>query len=351
MPRGNPAYRLHKTKGQAIVTLNGRMIYLGPHGSPESYAEYARVMAEWRAGNGYVAPARGHAVTIADLVLGFLRFAEKYSRKERDEFTLVGKALCATHAQVSVAEFGPRAFKAVRQTWVDAGNSRGVINQRAGRIMRMFAWGVENELVGESMHRALALVSRLSYGEAREPDKIRPADTEHVRAMLPHLPAPLRAVAELQILTGARGGELLILRPCDLDRTGDVWIYRPARHKTRHHGQECLRYLGPQAQAILLPWLEGAELAEYVFRPVHGGRKGEPYWPHSYTTAVYRACKLAGVPRMHPHRLRHLAGTEIRRLFGLEAAQVLLGHATLSMTEHYAAKNMELAKDVARKVG
>ena len=37
---------------------------------------------------------------------------------------------------------------------------------------------------------------------------------------------------------------------------------------------------------------------------------------------VGRACDKAGIDRWSPNRLRHSAGTEIRRRFGLEAAQV-----------------------------
>src|SRR5215831_11564946 len=57
MPRpiSVPAYRLHKQSGQAVVTLpdgtgGRRDVLLGKHGTPESRAEYARVIAEWEAG-------------------------------------------------------------------------------------------------------------------------------------------------------------------------------------------------------------------------------------------------------------------------------------------------------------
>ena len=44
-----PSYRLHKPSGQAVVTLGGRDVYLGPHNSRTSRAEYDRVVAEWLA--------------------------------------------------------------------------------------------------------------------------------------------------------------------------------------------------------------------------------------------------------------------------------------------------------------
>ena len=50
-----PGYLFHKASGQAIVVLNGRMSYLGEHGSEESRQEYDRLISEWLA-NGRTAP-------------------------------------------------------------------------------------------------------------------------------------------------------------------------------------------------------------------------------------------------------------------------------------------------------
>jgi hypothetical protein len=59
------SYRLHKPTNQAVVTFNGKDVYLGQHGTAESRERYDRAIAEWLA-NGrrlHVAfgPARGPA--------------------------------------------------------------------------------------------------------------------------------------------------------------------------------------------------------------------------------------------------------------------------------------------------
>ena len=36
-PARFPSYRLHKATGKAIVSIKGKMIYLGEYGSPESH--------------------------------------------------------------------------------------------------------------------------------------------------------------------------------------------------------------------------------------------------------------------------------------------------------------------------
>jgi hypothetical protein len=41
-PRRIPSYRLHKPSGQARVIINGKHIYLGRFGTPESWEEYIR---------------------------------------------------------------------------------------------------------------------------------------------------------------------------------------------------------------------------------------------------------------------------------------------------------------------
>jgi integrase len=52
-----------------------------------------------------------------------------------------------------------------------------------------------------------------------------------------------------------------------------------------------------------------------------------------------------------PNQLRHAAATEIRRRFGLEAAQVVLGHSTADITQVYAERNQALAAQVIREIG
>jgi len=49
--------------------------------------------------------------------------------------------------------------------------------------------------------------------------------------------------------------------------------------------------------------------------------------------------------------LRHSRGTEVRKIYGIEAAQVVLGHARADVTEVYAEKNLELAMQIAKETG
>jgi site-specific recombinase XerC len=53
----------------------------------------------------------------------------------------------------------------------------------------------------------------------------------------------------------------------------------------------------------------------------------------------------------NPNQLRHSAATEIRKRFGLEAAQVTLGHAAADVTQVYAERDLEKAAAVMAQVG
>src|SRR4051794_38005163 len=77
----NP-YRLHKPTGQAVVTVGGRDFYLGRHGSPQSRAEYDRLVAEWLAGGRGPAPPGpgGYGVTVSELMVLYLRHCQDYYR-------------------------------------------------------------------------------------------------------------------------------------------------------------------------------------------------------------------------------------------------------------------------------
>ncbi len=64
-----PKYRRHKAKGLAVVTLNGRDIYLGPYGSAESKSEYRRLIAEYHQSGGIALENHQHEITVAEVMV------------------------------------------------------------------------------------------------------------------------------------------------------------------------------------------------------------------------------------------------------------------------------------------
>ena len=64
-----PKYSLHKATGQALVRINGKVIYLREHGSEDSKAKYDRLIAKWLTGEKCSAPS---GLTIARLCLKYV---------------------------------------------------------------------------------------------------------------------------------------------------------------------------------------------------------------------------------------------------------------------------------------
>jgi integrase len=172
----------------------------------------------------------------------------------------------------------------------------------------------------------------------------------------------------------------MVMRAIDLNTTGDVWTYTPHRHKNIHRGQARIIQLGPKAQEVVKPFLK-TDLGDYLFSPrdyvqeLHASRAtrrktkrtpsellrkrkdqpkreaGRRYNRRSYGVAIRRACLKAGVPRWSALQLRHTAATAIRARYGLEASQVILGHAKADVTQLYAERDLAKAEQIMREIG
>jgi integrase len=95
---------------------------------------------------------------------------------------------------------------------------------------------------------------------------VQPVADALVDKTLPFLNRHVRAMVEVQRLTGARSGEIVRMRTQDIDRAGPVWVFRPSTHKTAHRGHVREIYLGPKAQQVLGSFLKEDPEA-YVFSP------------------------------------------------------------------------------------
>lgn len=276
-PNQVPSYRRHKQSGQAIVTLSGRDILLGAHGTKASRAEYDRVTAEWIANGRRLPAAAASDLTVSSLIVKFWAHAERYYRnpdgtpgRELLNFKNALKPLRKLYGATPAAEFGPLALKAVRQSMIaDLKWCRNVVNRQTTRVRQVFKWAVENELVPANVLHGLQAVAGLQRGrsDATESEPVKPVPEAHVYAIKDHVSAQVWAMVELQLLTGMRSDEVTAMRPIDLNTTGKNWVYSPPRHKNLHRGHRRDVHLGPQARRILEPFLAGRAFEAYIFSP------------------------------------------------------------------------------------
>ena len=386
MPRKQlPKHCLHRPSGRGRVILNGREFYTGQWDTSIAQAEYERLIGEWLAnGRQITAEMRGDVLSVADLIAAYLAHQEpRYRQNEFDHFVVAYRPLRRLYGHTPAADFGPLALESVRNEIIKLGNGRSTIRDKVQRIVRMFRWAGSRELVPSHMYHALKSLEGLRAGEKGVPDskEIPPVPTDHMAAVLPHVSAQVAAMIQIQSLTGMRPGEVVIMRTCDIDRRGSTWFYEPFQHKTKHRGHKRIVALSPQATLILKPWLQEDEPEAFLFSPADAeearrrelrrlrktpvqpsqrNRKrekpkiqpGDRYTTNTYRHAVHRACKAANIPQWSPNQVRHTVATIIGNEFGIEAAQVVLGHRHARVTEVYLERDRKRAAEfVGRLTG
>lgn len=371
-------------------------------------ARFARFYSAWQADSRIRNPLDKTRLTLAQLWARFKAHAD--ARYVRQDGRPTGEARALEYAFKPVLDaygnepgdqFGPVKLQAVRAAMIKADLCRNEINKRTHKIRRVFAWCVAQELLRPEVYAALSAITSLRVGErvevephnlvsARNTPKVRAIPDAYIEAVIAELPKTLAAMVRFQWLTACRPDEVCSLRPIDIDMTGETWFYEPGQYKGLHLAEadeERRRVIaiGPQARELIRPFL-GRDTHAYVFAPreamaqryaacsVHrhqavepattGRKLGDRYNAQSYGKAVRYAIRninarrleqdgpdAALLPIWSPNRLRHTALTTIRRRFGLEASQVVAGHARADVTQIYAEANRQLAAKVARQIG
>lgn len=354
MPKA-PKYTLHKPSGQARVRINGKDKYLGSHGSPESREAYDREILQWRRLHDTTGKL---TTTVGQLAVAFQQHADSFyvdengkQTGESNNFRKSLRVLVAMFRTVYCSEFGPLKLKAVRSE-LEKSSVRTQVNKSVSRIKSVFRWGVENEMVPAEIVMALDCVKGLRKGrcEAKESEPILPVPDVDFQESLKCMTRNVSTLCQLLILTGARVSEIRTMRVGDIDTSGAVWLMRPNSHKNAWRGKVRTIFIGPKAQALLMPFVADAVRADrFVFRP---REENVPYTLRGLESSIRKACKRANVSHWGPGRLRHNAATMINSTFGdIDASRVVLGHSEQTTTQIYAERDLQKAAEIIKRVG
>lgn len=270
-----PTFRHHKATGQGYVVLDGLHLYLGRYDKPCTRQKYHRTIAEWCA-NGYRLSVEPEDITVSELCAAYWKHAQSHyvSRDGTPTSSLhrvkrVLTPLNELYGRSKAHEFGPTSLRAVRDAWIGQRLARSTVNDYTALLKNLFKWGVSHEMVPPYVYQALVTVEGLRAGrsEARETEAVKPVLESHVESVKPFISRQVEALIDLQLLTAARPGELLKLRPIDLDTTGRVWTATLKEHKTQYRGRKRTLYFGPKAQVILKEFIANRPLDAYLFSP------------------------------------------------------------------------------------
>lgn len=234
------------------------------------------------------------SVTVTQVIAAFWSHAKraypvppyqegKRPRGELGNFWDALRPLRRLYGATAADSFGPRALMAVRDAMTqpkqvknpvtgevpdEPGWCRNVANRHLSRLKHVFKWAVEHEMIpGEAYYRLSTVTAyRRARSDVRETEEVKPVPQPYIDAVLPHVSAQVRAMIQLQLLTGMRPGEVCGMRTCEIETSGGVWVYRPRTHKTAHHGHKREIRLGPRARAIVEPFLR-TDVQAHIFSP------------------------------------------------------------------------------------
>ena len=282
-----PAYQRHSSGRARIRTYdaNGKRIEFvlpGPYGSEISKQEYERILSQLRTNGGQMPTEAGSDLTVAELVERFMReHVEQHYRRpdrtptgEKANFVMSFRPLIRLFGTKPASEFTPVDLQTYRDACINASwmndeekekrrktrggdgtTCRRETNKRTGRVKFLFKWAVSMLLTAPAVWHGLQAVGGLQAGrgKARESKQVEPVPIEHVEATLIHLSQIIADIVKLQLYSGARAGEILKMRTCDIDQHAgpEIWTYSPSSHKNAWRGHKLRLVLGPRCQRIL----------------------------------------------------------------------------------------------------
>ena len=276
-----PSYcRKRNSKGKyyAYVSIDSKRISLEPD-SPEAKQKYEAIIAEWLS-NGKFLPLDSNSINIKDLCSRYLKFAQDYYSEstEYENYERVSRIIIKLYGELEANNFGPKKLKAIREKMIQKGWQRKSINKQIQRTKSIFRWAEANELIERGIAEYLSTLAPLKKGRCPgvpEGTKVKPAPTEDIDAIRPFVSRQVWAMIQLQLLTGTRPGEIVLLRLIDIDRSEDVWVFRPEKHKNEYRDIEREIYIGKQAQCIIATFIFGKHASDYIFSPADANREAK----------------------------------------------------------------------------
>jgi integrase len=168
----------------------------------------------------------------------------------------------------------------------------------------------------------------------------------------PGLPGPkpdgqVRDIIEVLLGTAMRTGEVLALRPCDLDDHPTGMVVAVTGTVVQHKGQGAIRQDRPKSEASIR-WIPVPEFAASVLRrrcigvnearTIFANRRGGPLSPYNVRRTFRDFLVEAGLgdSGISLRWYRRTGATVIARAMGSDAAAAFLGHSSTAITEgHY----------------
>ena len=403
--------KLCEDRGRFFVWLEGKRNYFSAKGRKDADVKRKQFLANLWLGNTVAQPKLGRSsplvaecgggssldvgdgdMFVAELADEFLEYhALRLSKTEVQNYKYAIGYLVELFGSLPVNEITPKKLRSVRDLMVQSGRlCRKTVNSFVTRLVRVFAWGCEEEWVGANVAGALKMIKHLPLGELGTFDhkEREPVPDDVIRRTLPFMPPTLRAMVQIQRLLGLRPNEIFKMRVGDIDTTrgNGLWYYVPGSYKTSRFVGKIVFPMGKPEQKLITPYLVDKKPEAAVFSPrtameerkaerqadrktkvtpskaardkaraAKPSRYSESYNRDSYRQAIEHAIAKGNkvlpedqkIPHWYPYLLRNSAATAIELEHGLDEAQAALGHTSANMTKRYSKAQLKQREKLA----
>lgn len=283
-----------------IITPDGRRLSLGTHPTKRAAeTAYARTVTDQADGKP-TSPSAVTTPTLADYAPAWVEArlsarGEPLRPRVRDLY--LSQLRLHVLPTLGSARLARITTASVRAWYADLRGPSGPGASTAAKCYRLL-----RSILGTAVEDGLIPANPCTIkGAGIEPADERPIPTVAEALQLADAIHPrLRTAVFLAAFVGLRKGELLGLQRADLD-LGDQEITIARQRQLDRHGPAALvDDLHAHLDAYAQPGADG-----YVFT----GHKGGPLGPHVLQNAWAKARAEVGMPLLHLHDLRHLAGT------------------------------------------
>ena len=381
--------QIRRDRDYAYVRLHGRKIQLGKWDTPEVEKAYRRIVLSW-ASNPAVLIKPGEQVTLDELCVAFLR--SRNNQNDHGNFRTAIEVLLSVYSGEPVESFDFSHLEVVRGQFLNRGHCRSQINKLTSLVRSIFYWGVPRKLVPTSVSESLRYLKPLMEGQTTAPENSPRQDVPNdvVVRTLPYLLPTVADMVRVQRAACTRPSEVCRMTVGEIDRSGEVWKYRPRKHKNSWRNHKKTIALGEIEQSIIAPRLAGKQPNDPVFSPkdamqeryardaakrktkvqpsqvrrkVQAARNpkrkvNDFYTAESYGRSIKQAIQTANkrlqdeerIPHWTPYQLRHAAISEIIKTTGsVDVARAVAGQKSIAVTMSYNHADELIAEEQAKK--
>jgi integrase len=346
------------SSGQARVTLNGKVHYLGLHGSLGAQKAYTDLIERWESnGRRPLEPSKTvvQLRKVRDITgdyLAYLTATGRYTKRgrrtsQRRLCELALEEFSQNYGQIPASELTD-TIVVLHRDWVERRThlTRTGVNRKMQHIRACFKWAAHRGMITRDQWLGIAGIESLTRAECGGRDwkqPKRPVTLEEVERVASAASLLVGRMLRVQAAIGCRPGEVVLMRWSDISTDNVVVdgvpcrVYTVEHAKNEHHNSAPTTYCMPPSVMKILGPPTGP--GQYVFPSPK--LLGSPYSRSAYCAATHNACKVAGVERFSPHCIRHGFLTRAANRYGVLAAAAAANHASTQVTAGYLHKSRD----------